>query len=67
MRKVLKEEMSSALKEHGNSISDKLNTYLRSGAGTPVPFSNEEEISKERIQREIRAGRINEAFENVSV
>ncbi|CAG5131068.1 unnamed protein product [Candidula unifasciata] len=63
VRKIMKEELTSAMKEHGASISDKLTTYLRSGAATPVPLSSEEEHSKERIARELRMGRINDAFQ----
>ncbi|XP_005096324.1 enhancer of mRNA-decapping protein 4 [Aplysia californica] len=64
VRKVMKEEVTTALQEHGASISDKLTTYLRSGAATPVSFTSEEELSKERIMRELKSGRINEAFQS---
>ncbi|BFZ12945.1 hypothetical protein BsWGS_15983 [Bradybaena similaris] len=63
VRKIMKEELASAMKEHGANISDKLTTYLRSGAATPVPLTSEEEHSKERIARELRLGRINDAFQ----
>ncbi|GFO25359.1 enhancer of mRNA-decapping protein 4 [Plakobranchus ocellatus] len=63
VKKLLREEMGQALQEHGANISDQLSTYLRSGAGTPVPYASEEESSKERIMRELRSGRINEAFQ----
>ena len=65
VKRLLREEMGQALQEHGANISDQLSTYLRSGAGTPVPFTSEEEASKERILRELRSGRINEAFQFV--
>lgn len=66
VRKIMKEELASAMKEHGANISDRLTTYLRSGAATPVPLTSEEEHSKERIARELRLGRINDAFQCVS-
>ncbi|GFS16803.1 enhancer of mRNA-decapping protein 4 [Elysia marginata] len=64
VKRLLREEMGQALQEHGANISDQLSTYLRSGAGTPVPFTSEEETSKDRILRELRSGRINEAFQS---
>lgn len=63
LKRLLREEMGQALQEHGANISDQLSTYLRSGAGTPIPFTSEEETGKERILRELRSGRINEAFQ----
>ena len=65
VRQLVKEEISSALKEHGASINNKLNSYLRSGAGTPVSFTDEEDNLKERILRELKSSRINEAFQIV--
>ncbi|RUS79455.1 hypothetical protein EGW08_012796 [Elysia chlorotica] len=63
VKRLLREEMGQALQDHGASISDQLSTYLRSGAGTPVPFTSEEETNKEKILRELRSGRINDAFQ----
>ncbi|CAL1539397.1 unnamed protein product [Lymnaea stagnalis] len=63
VRKIVKEEVGTSLREHGTSISNQLTSYLRSGAATPVPSTTEQEDSKDRIMRELRTGRINEAFQ----
>uniref|UniRef100_A0A2C9M9M7 Uncharacterized protein n=2 Tax=Biomphalaria glabrata TaxID=6526 RepID=A0A2C9M9M7_BIOGL len=61
--KIVKEELGQSITEHGSHISNQLTTLLRSGAATPVPLSLDEDNSKDRIMRELRNGRINEAFQ----
>ncbi|XP_059139589.1 enhancer of mRNA-decapping protein 4-like [Physella acuta] len=63
VKKIVKEEVGSSLREHGATISNQLSSYLRSTAATPVPLTVEEESSKDKIMRELRAGRVNEAFQ----
>ncbi|BFZ03083.1 hypothetical protein BsWGS_06122 [Bradybaena similaris] len=61
VRKMMKEELASAIKEH-EAISDRLTAYLRT-LSIPVPLISDEEHRKERIAQELCLGRINEAFQ----
>ena len=69
VRAAVKEEVGVAVREHGVTISDQLMNYVRSGAATPVHIPTEVnpvQNIKTSILSLVRAGSINEAFQQVS-
>nr|KAG5693097.1 hypothetical protein BaRGS_014047 [Batillaria attramentaria] len=68
VRTVVRAEISAAMREHDTTMTDRLATYLRSGAATPVPMSGTPDPStvqalQAQIKQLVNANRLNEAFQ----
>lgn len=71
LRSMVQEEVGKALKEHSTTMTERISTYLRSTAGTPIPSSQTPDPSTVRaleaqIGHLVSQGRLNEAFQTVS-
>ncbi len=66
----MREELSSALRDQQNTISDSVMQCLRSGAVTPAPVASvtpDPAVQQARIMALLQQGQLNEAFQTVSV
>ncbi|PVD21395.1 hypothetical protein C0Q70_19568 [Pomacea canaliculata] len=68
LRSMVQEEVGKALKEHSTTMTERISTYLRSTAGTPIPSSQTPDPSTVRaleaqIGHLVSQGRLNEAFQ----
>lgn len=71
LRSMVREEVNSAMQEHSATMTERLSTYLRSGAGTPVPVAVTPDPSTvQTLQAQIRhfvnTRRFSDAFQLVS-
>ena len=67
MRGVIREEVAVALRDQGSRMTDSLASYLRSGAGTPVPAGPAPDTStlQDQVKMLFNWGRISDAFQMV--
>ena len=71
LRAVIREEVGVALREQGSKMTDSLASYLRSGAGTPVPGAHTPDVStlqaqQDQIKQLVNRGKLDKAFQMVS-
>lgn len=68
LRSTIREEVGMALKEQGTKMTDSLASYLRSGAGTPVPGAHPPDTTtiqslQEQVRQLVSRGRLDKAFQ----
>ena len=68
---MIREEVAAALREQNSKMTDSLASYLRSGAGTPVPGAHTPDLNtvqalQDQVKLLVNRGRISDAFQTVS-
>ena len=71
LRGVIREEVAGALREQSSKMTDSLASYLRSGAGTPVPTAHTPDLNmlqalQDQVKLLVNKGKISDAFQTVS-
>ena len=66
VRKMIKEELSSALREHQVQVQDSIAAVVRSQAPTPVPQTPDIQQVQSQIQQLLQRRQVNAAFQMVS-
>ena len=65
VRQAVKEEVGSAVKEQGATISDNVLSAIRSRAVTPVAMTPDPQQAQAHISQLLRQGQLNTAFQSV--
>lgn len=65
VREAVRDEVATAMREHGNTISDSVLNAMRSGAVTPVRATPDPQVEKTHIMNLLRQGQLNAAFQQV--
>ena len=66
VRKLVKEELNTALREHQVQVQDSIAAVVRSQAPTPVPQAPDIQQIQSQIQQLLQRRQINAAFQMVS-
>lgn len=66
VREAVREEVSVAMREQGNTISDSVLSAMRSGAVTPMRATPDPQVEKTHIMNLLRQGQLNAAFQQVN-
>ena len=69
VRDAIRDEVSAAMREHGQAISDNVMSVMRSSAVTPIPGTRtpDPQIERTHIMNLLRQGQINAAFQQVGL
>ena len=67
LRQIVQHEVTTALHSQQTTLTEHLEMALRSGAATPVPVSSDPHQAQLHIGKLLQQGKINAAFQQVSL